>query len=425
VQRGVIQQEAALDFVTDDPIRVASRFQEARLGTPAERAANLRDWLTSVARPLFSLEAGTAIFTEAPAIDPENRIFLPSTAAWVLEGIRSISKGLLIRQALGDIKQTIALSKKTPFAIDQLPLTASEGHVASSLTQPEAIEAYLKRFPDSAAAARAIIAMLALGIFAPVESRGYDVRLSAEIDETQRDLEILASIGANDPRSLRAVALSRQMQHIDFYHFLDVPRAATRAQLIAHGEEMRKQYDPGTFPPIVRDSVVAILRRIDEAEMLLQDPIRRAEYDKLLSGGVRSGDDVTMQQLIARRSLAEQNFRRAQDLSVTGDYYGAIVLLKQTIDYVPDHADAWLLLGLCQEKNPKWRRDAVECFMKAISLNPNHIDAMIALGDLYRNEKLYARALAFYEDALQIDSENARAKQRVKALTDDAGKKMK
>jgi len=37
-----------------------------------------------------------------------------------------------------------------------------------------------------------------------------------------------------------------------------------------------------------------------------------------------------------------RNFQRARELSATGDYYGAIVLLKQTVNFAPDHAEAWL-----------------------------------------------------------------------------------
>ena len=64
------------------------------------------------------------------------------------------------------------------------------------------------------------------------------------------------------------------------------------------------------------------------------------------------------------------------------------MLLKQTVNFVPDHADAWVLLGVCQERNPNWRRDAAESFQMALSIDPNNVDAMISLGDLYKREGL-------------------------------------
>ena len=178
---------------------------------------------------------------------------------------------------------------------------------------------------------------------------------------------------------------------------------------------MKKQYDPGTYPPIVRDSVMAINRRIDEAAGILTDPGRRTAYDKLLQQrAARGGDDL--QKRLMQRAIAEQNYQKARELSAAGDYYGAIVLLKPAVEFVPDHADAWLLLGSCQERNPKWRRDAAESYQRALSLDPNKVDALIALGDLYKLEGLTSRAQNCYEDALKIAPENQQARSRLDAL---------
>jgi tetratricopeptide (TPR) repeat protein len=119
---------------------------------------------------------------------------------------------------------------------------------------------------------------------------------------------------------------------------------------------------------------------------------------------------------MTQRSIAEQNFTRARELSSQNDFYGAIVLLKQAVEYAPDNAQAWFLLGSCQERNPKWRREAAESFQMALSVDPNFIDAMISLGDLYKIEGLISRAQTCYEDVLKISPENAQAKSRVQAL---------
>ena len=92
------------------------------------------------------------------------------------------------------------------------------------------------------------------------------------------------------------------------------------------------------------------------------------------------------------------------------------MLLKQAVDFAPDMADAWFLLGSCQERNPKWRRDAAESFQKALSIDPNHVEAMISLGDLYKLEGLTSRAQTCYEDALKIAPDNQQAKNRLTAL---------
>jgi tetratricopeptide (TPR) repeat protein len=149
---------------------------------------------------------------------------------------------------------------------------------------------------------------------------------------------------------------------------------------------------------------------------LLGDPARRAAYDKLLQNPGRGGKEGGIQQRLTQRSIATQNLEKARELSITGDYYGAIVMLKQAVQFAPDMADAWFLLGSCQERNPKWRRDAAESFQMALSLDPNHVDAMISLGDLYKAEGLTTRAQTCYEDALKIQPENVQASKRLKEL---------
>src|SRR5207249_7380043 len=134
----------------------------------------------------------------------------------------------------------------------------------------------------------------------------------------QRDLELLAAIGSSDQRSLRAVAMSRQMTTMDHYQLLNLPRAATRTQVIAAADEMKKRYEPATFPPIVRDSVQAINRRIDEAVGVLKDAVRRQTYDQTLQQrGGRSGGADELQKRVTQRAIAEQNFQKARELSIT------------------------------------------------------------------------------------------------------------
>jgi tetratricopeptide (TPR) repeat protein len=122
--------------------------------------------------------------------------------------------------------------------------------------------------------------------------------------------------------------------------------------------------------------------------------------------------------MLVRRTIGEENFAKARELVLAGDYYGAIVLLRQTVHYSPEHADAWLLLGTCQQRNPnpKWQRDAMDSIQRAIAANPNLVEAILTLGDLYRSTGLSSRARACYDDVLSIDPENGEAKVRLKSL---------
>lgn len=413
VRRGVITPEQAASLSVDPRTEIVSRFHEAGLMELSWRQTLLREWLTSQLIPLFNLDEGTAAFTEDTALEPENRIFVPSTAALIVEGMRSITNGLVLRRSLGDLKRLIAPAKDSRFPFDTLPLTDAERHMALSLAAPQTIDHFVKSFgADSGIAAKIAALLLALGTFRVVEDRPAPPTVS--LDDMQRDMEILAALGSSDPRALQAFAFSRQMQGHDHYRLLDLPRAATATQVSARGEELRKTYDPGAYPPVIRDAVLSIQRRIDAAVNILRDPVRRAEYDKLLHGG--STHDQSIEQRVNQRAVAEQNFRCAQDLSVKGDYYGAIVLLKQTVKFTPDNAQAWYLLGCCQERNPQWSREAAESFQRALVVDPNLVDAMISLGDLYKSQGLTSRAQSCYEDVLRTAAENQQAKSRLAAL---------
>lgn len=421
LRRGAVTRERAADIAGDDPINAVARFHETGTLDLSARQTLLREWLTGLFIPFFSLDEGTAVFSDDEAIDPERRVFLQSTASLILEGVRSITNGLLLRRSLGDLKREIEPARDGRFSIDTVALTDAERNIASSLTEPIVIEAFLKRAaPDSVAAAKVVIGLLALGVFKVVDvSASRPPAATPDFGDMQRDLELLAAIGASDHRSLRAVGLSRQIGSMDHYRVLDVPRAVTRTQVLAAAETMKKQYDPATYPPIVRDAVMMIHRRIDEAVNVLKDPAQRAEYDRMMSQPAArrpAPGDGAMQQKLTQRSIAQHNFNRARELTVGGDYYGAIVLLKQAVEFAPEMADAWFLLASCQERNPKWRRDAAVSYQKALSADPNHVEAMISLGDLYRIEGLASRAQTCYEDALKIAPDNQQAKSRLQGL---------
>ncbi|HUP48080.1 MAG TPA: tetratricopeptide repeat protein [Thermoanaerobaculia bacterium] len=417
VRRGIVPAERAAQLVTADPTDAVARFHEEGILELSWRQTLLREWVAAQFIPLFSLDEGTAAFTEDAALEPEKRVFLQSTAALVIDGVRSITNGLVLRRSLGDLKREIGPARNSRFSLDGIPLSEGERRIGAALHGPETIESFLKHFTaDSVNAAKVVISMLALGVFTVVESRQEPVA-AMSFDDMQRDLELLAAIGSNDQRSLRAVAMSRQLPSMDHYQVLDVPRAATRAQIMMQIDEQKKKFEAASYPPIVRNAVQAIDRRIEEAANILKDAGRRAAYDKLLQErGTSSGGDASIQQRLTQRSIADQNFNRAQELTIQGDYYGAIVLLKQAVEYTPDNAQAWFLLGTCQERNPKWLRDAAESLQRALSIDPNFIDAMIALGDLYKAQGLVSRAQSCYEDVLKISAENQQAKSRLQAL---------
>ncbi len=417
IRRGTITIDRAIDLQPVDPTDVVSKFHEAGLLDLSQRQTLLREWTAAQFLPLFSMDEGTAAFQDEIALEPEKRVFLQSTAALMIEGVRMITNGLVLRRSLGDLKRQIRVARESRFDIEAIPLTQAERNIVTALTQPEAIESFLKRFSaDSVTAARVVISMTALGMFEFVDPTLQTPVEAASFDDMQRDLELLAAIGSSDQRSLRAVAFSRQLASLDHYQFLGIPRNASRQAMVNAYEDLKKRYDITSYPPIVRDALQTINRRIDEAYGILKDAPRKVAYDKMLSQhGSRRADD-SLQQKMTQRSIAEQNFNRARELASENDFYGAIVLLKQAVAFSPDKAEAWYLLGSCQERNPKWRREAAESFQRALAIEPDNPDILISLGDLYKTEGMISRAQTCYEDVLRIAPGNAEATSRLAGL---------
>ena len=413
VRRGVASAIDAAMMSAEDQTDAVARFHESGVLDLSTRQTLLREWLSSQFVPLFSLDEGTSAFTEDAPISPDKRVFMQSSAALLLEGVRSITNGLILRRSLGDLQRDIAPSRDSRFPIETLPLTEPERRVAESLKERQSIEAFLKQFShDSVTAGKVVIALMALGTFTTVFKSEPAPTEMMNADDMQRDLALLAAIGSSDQRSLRAVAMSRQLASMDNYQVLELARGATRADIIAAGDEMKRRYDPGTYPPIVRESLQTIIRRVDEAVSVLKDFYRRQTYDTMLQQRSARGASDELQKRAAQASIAEQNFAKARGLATDGDYYGAIVLLKQAVNFEPTHAQAWLLLGQCQERNPKWTREAIESYQHALSVDPQNVDALIALGDLYKAQGMVSRALSCYEDVLKVAPDNAEASSR-------------
>ncbi|HUP59677.1 MAG TPA: DUF4388 domain-containing protein [Thermoanaerobaculia bacterium] len=413
VQRGVITSAHALELFSGNTLSDVEKLHESGMLDLSARQTLLREWLAGQFLPLFSLDEGTAAFTDDEPLPPEKRVFVPSTAALIIEGVRSITNGLVLRRSLGDLKREIEPARESRFHIESLPLSDPEREIASALTERITVDAFLKRFPaSSVGAAKVVIAMLALGVYENAQER--HAPQSGELDDMQRDLELMAAIGSNDPRSLRLIAFSKQLPSLDHYQVLDIPRAATRAQAINAADAAHQRFDVVGYPPVLRDTLNVIHRRIDEAIEVLKDPGRRASYDKLLTTRGRGG--ASIHQRMTQQMIAQQNVIKSKDLIAHNDYYGAIVLLRQSVHFMPENSEAWTLLGSCQERNPKWRRDAAESFQRALANDPNNVDALIALGDLYKLEGLTTRAQTCYEDALKIMPESQQAESRLKAL---------
>lgn len=412
--KGLVDEPTGRRIAAFPAIDVVPLFHDLALFEPSQRNAYLREWTRALILPLFSLATGTAAFEDSEALDPDKRVFFQSPAPLVVDGIRAIASGLIIRNALGDVKRMVEPDADPWWPVEELPLAEREREIAYSVTSPRAVEDILRDAgADQLIAAKTVLMLTTLGTWGWTSAERVQTRQPAGDDPTA-DLQLLAKLASSDTRSLQAVNFARRLPDLDLYETLSMSNQAPSSLIADAAERLKREYVPADFPPVVQPAVTEIRDAIERARAILTHPAKRREYDALLARG--QGNRQGLDQYVARRAIAMRNLETARELALRNDYYGAIVLLRQSVRFDPGNAEAWYLLGTCQEKNPKWRRDATVSLQKALAADSKYVDAMLALGNLYRLEGLPARARNFYADVLAIDPENTIAKARLAKL---------
>jgi len=76
---------------------------------------------------------------------------------------------------------------------------------------------------------------------------------------------------------------------------------------------------------------------------------------------------------------AEYLVRQAQEKAMSGDHSSAINYLKKAIDRCPRYADAYTLLGNCQDCLDK-HEDAISSYDKALQIDPGDAETWFNKG---------------------------------------------
>lgn len=80
------------------------------------------------------------------------------------------------------------------------------------------------------------------------------------------------------------------------------------------------------------------------------------------------------------------DYKKAVDLIEDEKYSAAIPLLQKSIKEKGEYADALNQLGYANRKMGNWKA-GMEYYLKALSLEPNHLGANEYLGELYLEQK--------------------------------------
>ncbi|MCX6878045.1 MAG: tetratricopeptide repeat-containing serine protease family protein [Verrucomicrobia bacterium] len=84
------------------------------------------------------------------------------------------------------------------------------------------------------------------------------------------------------------------------------------------------------------------------------------------------------------------------------NFHAALGYFEEAVRRVPNEPDAWFRLGLCQEKTGQ-ADQAMENYLKAISLRPAFGVALNNLGAIYNGQRKFEEALGVLRKAVQAD----------------------
>lgn len=95
-------------------------------------------------------------------------------------------------------------------------------------------------------------------------------------------------------------------------------------------------------------------------------------------------------------SLGREAFQR-------NDYQEAEKQLSAFVESVGHFADVWNMLGVIYHEQGKFHR-AVECFEKALAINPHYTEALLSLAVTYNDLGQYDKAQSLYAQAKQSEA---------------------
>ncbi len=94
--------------------------------------------------------------------------------------------------------------------------------------------------------------------------------------------------------------------------------------------------------------------------------------------------------------------------------------LRKCVEIAPNESEYRAMLARSLAAVPTYRQDAVVHYEKAIELDPWNTSACFQLGELFEAMNLPWRAALLYKKILDIDPDQAKARERLRAIEPDA-----
>lgn len=166
---------------------------------------------------------------------------------------------------------------------------------------------------------------------------------------------------------------------------------------------------------------------VSKAYNVLKDPVKRAEYDKLLSKLGKKPQVVEAEKPKAaaklsrvvtseRASIAQKAYAKGMQLYNLEEYARSIDFFEAAINNDDTEPNYYVKLALALMRSRKSFTRAVEACKKAVELDRYNIELKLNLAEIYETVGSTSMAMQAYEDVLKWDANNEQAKQKLALL---------
>ena len=223
------------------------------------------------------------------------------------------------------------------------------------------------------------------------------------------------------------MAFGEKLESMSYYDVLDVlPKADARSIKTAYFR-LAKTWHPDRLPKSLADlSAIAskVFSRIGEANQVLSDNARRAEYDQLMEEGAATDSDKTAVQQGVRATAA---YRLAGAAMKKNDLNRAREQAKiaHQIDPKPEHTALFAYLT-CQDLQGRQDMgvDSLLDMLKAAAKElPQNVDVHLYLARMHKQHGKSSDARRAFAAVAKIDPKNVEAarEKRIFKMREDSG----
>lgn len=210
-----------------------------------------------------------------------------------------------------------------------------------------------------------------------------------------------------------------QMREQDLYQVLGLVSTANPDEIRRAYYALAKKFHPDKF---MREDAKAkaekVFAHITEAYSTLTNAETRKKYDE--DQALRKSSREP-EKKVDPGAVAHINFKHGKDMFDKGKLGEAITFLQNACDQDPSKAEHFHWLAIAQSRNPRWKKDAEENFLKAIEKDPMNAEIFAHLGSLYARGGMHSKARDMFKKALQWDPTNQEASEGL--AQDEGGKK--